>query len=171
VQDHNGYIDVYSEPNRGTTFHIYLPIIQSEEFIGADKKVDQIVGGNEHILLVDDEKTIVYMIKQMLESLGYRVTARTSSIEALEAFENQPNKFDLVLTDHIMPNMTGELLARQISKIRNDIPVILCTGFSEFMDKKNLILSGIDDVVLKPVLKSELARAIRTAIKNSKKKI
>ena len=103
----------------------------------------------------------------MLESLGYRVTARTSSIEAYEAFENQPDKFDLLLTDQMMPNMTGELLARQISKIRNDIPVILCTGFSEFMDKENLKLSGIDDVVLKPVLKTELALSIRKAIDKS----
>jgi PAS domain S-box-containing protein len=167
VQDHNGYIDVYSEPNQGTTFHIYLPIIKSEGMTEEIPLVDKIPGGNEHILLVDDEKTIVYMIKQMLESLGYRVTARTSSIEAYEAFENQPEKFDLVLTDQIMPNMTGELLARQISKIRKDLPVILCTGFSEFMDKNNLKLSGIDDVVLKPVLKSELAQAIRKVIKKS----
>jgi len=166
VQDHNGYIDVYSEPNQGTTFHIYLPIIKSEEMTEKIPKVDQIPGGNEHILIVDDEKAIVYMIKQMLESLGYRVTARTSSIEAYEAFENQPDKFDLVLTDQIMPNMTGELLARKISKIRLDIPIILCTGFSEFIDKKELKQSGIDDVVLKPVLKSELAQAIRKTIKD-----
>jgi PAS domain S-box-containing protein len=170
VRDHNGYVDVYSEPNQGTTFHVYLPIIKSEEIIFESKKVDQVPRGHEHILLVDDEKAIVYMIKQMLESLGYQVTARTSSIEAFKAFENQPDKFDLVLTDQIMPNMTGELLARQISNIRIDIPIILCTGFSEFMDKEKLRLSGIDEVVLKPVLKSELALAIRTVIKHSKKK-
>ena len=170
VQDHNGYIDVYSEPNKGTTFHIYLPIIKSEEVTIETKKVDKIPGGNEHILLVDDEKAIVYMIKQMLETLGYKVTARTSSIEANEAFENQPDKFDLVLTDQIMPNMTGELLARQILKIRPDIPIILCTGFSEFMDKEKLRSSGINDVVLKPVLKSELAQTIRKAINDSQKK-
>jgi len=169
VQDHNGYIDVYSEPNHGTTFHIYLPIIKSEEITEETPKVDQIPGGNEHILLVYDEETIVYMIKQMLESIGYKVTARTSSIEAYEAFENQPNKFDLIITDQIMPNMTGELLARKISKIRLDIPIILCTGFSEFMDKKELKQSGIDGVVLKPVLKSELAQAIRKVIKDSEK--
>ena len=87
-----------------------------------------------------------------------------------ETFENQPNKFDLVLTDQIMPNMTGELLARQILKIRPDIPIILCTGFSEFMDKEKLRSSGINDVVLKPVLKSELAQTIRKAINDSQKK-
>jgi len=134
------------------------------------KKVDKIPGGNEHILLVDDEKAVVYMIKQMLETLGYKVTARTSSIEANEAFENQPDKFDLVLTDQIMPNMTGELLARQILKIRPDIPIILCTGFSEFMDKEKLRSSGINDVLLKPVLKSKLAQTIRKAINDSQKK-
>ena len=169
IQDHNGYIDVYSEPNEGTTFHIYLPIIKSEEVIIETKKVDEIYGGNEHILLVDDEKAIVYMIKQMLESLGYNVTARTSSIEAYKAFENQPEKFDLVLTDQIMPNMTGEVLARQILKIQPDLPVILCTGFSEFMDKDKLRSTGIKNVVLKPVLKSELAKTVREAIENSKK--
>jgi len=134
-----------------------------------ESMVDQIPGGSEHILLVDDEKTIVYMIKLMLESIGYKVTARTSSIEAYEAFENQPDKFDFIITDQIMPNMTGELLARKISKIRLDIPIILCTGFSEFMDKKELKQSGIDGVVLKPVLKSELAQAIRKVIKGQEK--
>jgi len=170
VQDHNGYIDVYSESKKGTTFHIYLPIIKSEGVSQEIIKTEKIPGGNEHILLVDDETAIVYMIKQMLESLGYKVTARTSSIEAYEAFENQPKKFDLVLTDQIMPNMTGEILASHISKIRTDIPIVLCTGFSESMDKDKLKSSGICDIVLKPVLKSELAHTIRTAIKDSKKK-
>jgi PAS domain S-box-containing protein len=169
VQDHNGYIDVYSEPNEGTTFHIYLPIIISEKVTIETELVDEILGGTEHILLVDDEKAIVYMIKQMLESLGYQVTARTSSIEAYKAFENHPEKFDLILTDQIMPNMTGEVFSQQILKIRSDIPIILCTGFSEFMDKDRLRATGIMNVVLKPVLKSELAQTIRKAIDDRKK--
>ena len=116
------------------------------------------------ILLVDDEKDIVFLIKQMLESFGYQVTARTSSVEALQAFENQPDKYDLVITDQSMPNMNGEELARRLTAIRPQLPVMLCTGFSDFRDKEQLRSSGIVDIILKPVLKNDLAEAVRRVI-------
>ncbi len=126
--------------------------------------MENIPGGSEHIFLVDDEKDIVFMVQQMLEVLGYEVSSRTSSVEALQAFENQPNKYDLVITDQIMPNLPGDVLARRIKEIRPDLPVILCTGFSEYHDKEKLAANGITDVVLKPVLKNDLAKAIRRAL-------
>jgi len=104
----------------------------------------------------------------MLESLGYQVTARTSSIEALEAFRNRPEKFHLVLTDQTMPNMTGTELAVNLLAIRPDIPVILCTGFSEVVSEKKAKSVGIKDFILKPIIRSEIAGVIRMALNSSK---
>ena len=96
----------------------------------------QLPTGTESILFVDDEKAAVDVMQSMLEKLGYKVTARTSSIEALEAFKNAPNGFDLVITDMTMPNMTGKSLAKELMTIRPDTPIVLCTGFSEKIDEK-----------------------------------
>ncbi|MBT7463345.1 MAG: PAS domain S-box protein, partial [Bacteroidetes bacterium] len=128
-----GTIHVYSEPGKGTQFHVYLPVIKS----AAEKPKIQtqvpIQGGTEQILLVDDEEAILSMEKRMLERLGYQVTSRTSSLEALEAFRSNPDKFDMIITDMAMPNMPGDKLSVELIKIRPDIPVLLCTGFSEAM--------------------------------------
>ncbi|NNL43552.1 MAG: response regulator, partial [Desulfobacterales bacterium] len=120
--------------------------------------------GKEHILLVDDQQLIVDMERKMLERLGYRVTARTSSTEALEAFRMQPDKFDLVITDMTMPNMTGGKLAEEMIKIRSDILVILCTGFSEIMSKEKAAAIGIKGFLMKPVVMKDLSRIIREVL-------
>jgi CheY-like chemotaxis protein len=124
-------------------------------------------GGKERILLVDDEEQIVRMSQQMLERLGYHVTARTSSIETLEAFRAAPDKFDLVITDTTMPNMTGIELARKLMEIRSDIPIIICTGFSEKISSDKATAMGIRGYVMKPVVKSELAKKIREVLDQS----
>ena len=126
--------------------------------------MESIPGGNEHILLVDDEENIVHMIQHMLERLGYHVTGRTSSVEALEAFRSLPKKFDIIITDQTMPNMTGEELAKELLRIRPDIPIILCTGFSEIIPEEKAKAIGIKDYIMKPVLKSQLAKAVRYAL-------
>lgn len=169
VRDHKGFIEVQSDPGKQTTFSVYLPVIKTEDIKSELGHTENIPGGNEHIFLVDDEKDIVFMVKQMLEGLGYEVTTRTSSIEALQAFENQPDKYDLIITDQIMPNLSGDLLARQIKQIRPELPILLCTGFSEYYDKEKLAVNGITDIVFKPVLKIDLAKAIRKAIGNTAK--
>ena len=97
----------------------------------------------------------------MLERLGYKVTARTSSIEALEAFRNNPNKFDLVITDQTMPNMTGKELAKELMAIRSSIPIILCTGFSEQIDEKRAKEMGISYFIMKPIVMHDIANTIR----------
>jgi CheY-like chemotaxis protein len=122
--------------------------------------------GTERILFIDDEPDIVNMGRQTLESLGYDVTARTSSIEALECFKVQPDRFDLVITDMTMPKMTGEILADEIMRIRSDIPVILCTGFSARIDETKAMKMHIQAFVSKPILKRELAEIIRKVLDN-----
>jgi len=100
----------------------------------------------------------------MLESLGYKVEVRTSPIEALEAFKAQPDKFDLVITDMTMPNMTGDELAKELMSIRPDIPIILCTGFSERINKEKAKEMGIQKLIMKPIVQRELAEAVRKAL-------
>jgi CheY-like chemotaxis protein len=164
VKGYKGDIQVYSEPGIGTAFHIYLPEIISEVAVPQTETAEAEQGGNERILLVDDEEQIVDMMHQMLLNLGYQVIARTSSIEALEAFKAQPHKFDLVLTDQTMPNMSGAELAQALMQIRPEIPIILCTGFSEVVTEAQAKMIGIREYVMKPIIKNEMAAAIRRAL-------
>jgi two-component system cell cycle sensor histidine kinase/response regulator CckA len=125
--------------------------------------------GDEKILFIDDEKALVDLGYQILERLGYDVTTRTSSVEALELFIAQPEKFDLVITDMTMPNMTGDELAGKLMKIRADIPVILCTGYSERISQEKAHAIGIKEFVLKPIVMSALAVTVRTVLDQSVK--
>jgi two-component system cell cycle sensor histidine kinase/response regulator CckA len=120
--------------------------------------------GNERILFVDDELTIAKMGNQILERLGYAVTTRTSSIEALELFQAKPDDFDLVITDMTMPNMTGDKLAIELMKIRPDIPVILCTGYSKKISDEIAAEIGIKAFAYKPVVKVDLAKTVRKVL-------
>ena len=123
-----------------------------------------IQGGTEQILLVDDEDAIVTMEKLMLERLGYHVTSRTSSIEALESFRDNPGKFKLVITDMTMPNMPGNKLAVELTKIRPDIPILLCTGFSETISEEKATSLGIKGFLLKPIIMKDLDQKIREVL-------
>ena len=164
VKSYSGNIKVYSEPDKGTVFHVYLPVIKSQFETEKTEAVTPVPKGTERILLVDDEETIVHMEKQMLERLGYDVTERTSSIEALEAFRASPDNFDLVITDMTMPNMTGIQLAPKLLEIKPDIPIIICTGFSAKIDNEKAKAAGIRGYVMKPVVMSEIAKKIREVL-------
>ena len=164
VKSCHGDIHVYSEPGKGTEFHVYLPIIKTITEINSTDPFEPIQGGSERILLVDDEEMIVKMEKQVLERLGYHVTTRIGSIEALEEFKADPSKFDLVISDMTMPGMTGVQLCNEIKKIRPDIPVIICTGFSGQINEETSKQLGIQGYVLKPVIVAEIAKTIREVL-------
>ena len=164
VKDYNGHIDVYSEPDQGTTFHIYLPRLVDRLAYEESKPSTLSPKGHERILLVDDEKAIVEMEKVMLEILGYRVTSFTDSNEAYSFFVQHPGNFDLIITDMTMPQMTGSELTRKILAVRPDMPIILCTGFSELINEKKAKELGIREYILKPVIKKDIAQIIRKVL-------
>jgi PAS domain S-box-containing protein len=163
VKSHGGAIAVESTINEGACFDVFLPVIEHEAGTEARPKVIMPTG-TEKILFVDDEKALVELGLQILERLGYKVTTRTSSVEALELFMAQPDKFDLVITDMTMPNMTGDEFAAKMMKIRNDIPVILCTGYSERISKDKAHEIGIKEFVLKPIIMSDMAFTVRKVL-------
>jgi CheY-like chemotaxis protein len=160
VRGHDGDVIVDSEPGKGTTFQVILPRID----IAVDKasrSSDALPGGDEHILFVDDEDFLVDVARQMLERLGYKVVGKTDSVEALELFKAEPHGFDMIITDQTMPKMTGDMLAREILRIRSDIPILLCTGYSELMTIDQAKALGIQGLIVKPLVIRQLAGTIR----------
>ena len=163
VKGHQGVINVASDPGQGATFTVYLPQYTSTE------KADEPAGrpvpkGKERILFVDDEDLLVEMAEGMLNSLGYKVLGKTDSVDALQTFAKDPHAFDLMITDHTMPNMTGAVLAQKLKEIRPDIPIILCTGYSETISQEKAESMGIDGFVMKPLSRNELAETIRRVL-------
>ncbi len=169
VKGLKGAVQVYSKIGEGTDFHVYLPVV--EQAAGSHIQLEKdMQSGNERILLVDDESAIINIEKQMLERLGYKVISRTSSVEALEAFKNDPGYFDLVITDFAMPQMPGDKLASEILKIEPKARIILCTGFSEKMTETSAKQIGIDGILLKPIVMQDLAKKIRDVMDEANKK-
>jgi CheY-like chemotaxis protein len=164
VTSYGGAITVYSEPGEGTTFHVYLPRIGHVEEIHEPEAEERPPTGHERILLIDDDLMLVHMGKQMLERLGYAVVTRTSGVEALGLFGKKSDHFDLVITDMTMPQMTGDKLARELIRIRSDIPIILCTAFSEHISKEKATAMGVRGFFMKPFLINEIAKVVRKVL-------
>jgi CheY-like chemotaxis protein len=160
IKDHGGSIQVSSEPHRGTTFTVLLPLIEGETG-QREEAAAPIPRGRGRILLVDDEEALAQMNREMLTSLGYEVTLRYSSLDALAAFRKNPYKFDLVFTDMTMPNMSGAMLAREMLKIRHDIPIVLVTGFSERINEEDAKGIGIREFLMKPVSLVNLSQTLK----------
>ena len=160
VKAYGGEITVESEPKEGTVFTVYLPTVKTREEV-ALFSLEELPGGNERILCVDDEQTIVEMDRQTLERLGYNVTIETSGLKAIEIFKQKPNHFDLVITDMTMPDITGDKLAQTLKEIRPNIPVILCTGFNKKIAQKNADELGVEALIIKPASRDDLAKTVR----------
>ncbi|MCP3930919.1 MAG: response regulator, partial [Bacteroidetes bacterium] len=168
VKEHKGDIKVDSEIGNGTTFTIYLPMIEKSKLSKSLGTAEQNPTGTERILIVDDEISVARLEKQMLERLGYTVIEYSSSQLALDAFKQAPDSYDLVISDMTMPDMTGDRLAQKLISIRSDIPIIICTGFSERIDSGKSEAIGIKGFLMKPVVKLEMAQMVRKVLNESK---
>ncbi len=166
VRRYGGTITVASELTKGTRFIIYLPVVK-DEAKPAEKTAESLIRGNETVLVVDDEKSMVIINREMLESLGYKVISCLDSRDALKMFRERHDKIDLVLTDMTMPGMTGLTLAREIVKIRHDIPVILVTGFSEGLNDEVIKKAGVRELLMKPYTPDKLSQIIRNILDES----
>jgi two-component system, cell cycle sensor histidine kinase and response regulator CckA len=161
VKQSGGHITVESEPGKGTTFAVYFPKIAGGPSADTKDTEDTLLTGSERILFVDDEEALVEMGEEILAELGYDVICRRNGREALALFRLDPSRFDLVITDQTMPELTGIDLAKEIMVIRPDIPVILCTGFSHLVDADSARTAGIRGFAMKPLTKREIAKSIR----------
>ncbi len=168
VESHKGGITVYSEPGRGTRFHILFPAIEADVPPDEVQISTEIAGGSERILFVDDEEAVVLVARQMLERIGYDFVGFTAPDEALQRFRNDPLAFDLLITDMTMPKMSGDLLAKEILSLRPEMPIIICTGFSEKITRETAMNIGIRDYLEKPLNRQELSAKVREAIEAAK---
>ncbi len=164
VAAHDGGITVRSSPARGTRFTVYLPRFEEIEILPVAVDEERNLSGSERILFVDDEPAATELAGYLLSAQGYEVESHTSSLAALEAFRDHPQEFDLVITDQTMPGMTGDLLAREMLKIRADIPIVLCTGYSQRINEHSAKSIGVREFVMKPLVANELLKVVRRAL-------
>jgi len=163
VTECHGAIKVESQPGEGACFEILLPRVLARKEVQS-RQAPEVPTGTETILFVDDEATLVEMTTERLETLGYKVVGRTSPVEAWEIFKADPKRFDLIITDQTMPKMTGIELSLAIMGLRPEIPVILCTGFSEVISPEKAMDLGIKDFLYKPIVTEQMAKAVRKAL-------
>jgi CheY-like chemotaxis protein len=164
VKNHGGHIRVESQVGKGTAFEILLPKVEMSEDVAALTDMTLPNGNSEKVLLIDDEDMILDIGTEMLASLGYQVTVQNDAAAAVEMFSNAPEKFDVIITDLSMPHMTGYEVAKKILNLREDIPVILCTGYGEAITTDRLEAAGIRELLFKPFILREIAQVIRNTL-------
>ena len=163
VKNCDGAIHVNSDVGLGTTVEVLLPVIATQTEVDLEK-ARALPTGTERILFIDDEPGLVSMTRHMLQRLGYRVEGTTSSVEALQRFGQEPEAFDLVITDMAMPEMTGAQLAEELIQLRPEVPVILCTGYSSRLDEDQATRRGIAAYIDKPLMMEKLAQTVRKTL-------
>jgi len=167
IKKYGGKITFQSEPDKGTTFYVLFPVIKDE--VEAEIEPSEIIEeGSERILFVDDEESLVIAAKDYLEDFGYQVITEINPVKALGIFKEDPEGFDLIITDMTMSDLTGDMLAKKIMSIRPDMPVILCTGYSEKISEVEAKGMGIKAFVMKPALVEEMATTIRLVLDQGK---
>ena len=163
IQRHKGAIRVQSKQDKGSVFRVVLPKLE-DQIRPVAKKQEVLAGGNERILFIDDEVSVVDLGSQMLERLGYQIETATDPLKALETFRRKQRGFDLIITDMTLPKMTGITLARRLIEIREDIPIVLTTGFSEMIVEEKVLQMGIKAILMKPLTMKDLADTIRKVL-------
>jgi PAS domain S-box-containing protein len=169
VKSHGGAVKIKSELGKGTQIEIYLPVIDAEDDPLQESQIKEKRGEAEKIMIVDDEQSLLCTLEEILKGLGYTPIPFNSSLEALQAFEQDPLRYDLVITDQTMPSMTGTLLAHRICLIRGDVPIILMTGYDQLEDPEKLKKLGIRTVILKPFKKTFLGDTIKNVLEQKEK--
>jgi len=164
VSQHGGHITVDSVPGEGTTFHVYLPLLEDYQPAPEVDAEDSLPTGTERILFIDDEECLAETCSELLEYQGYTVASFTNSREALELFREKPEDFDLVFTDQTMPGMTGVELAKELLKIRPEIPIIICSGYTAQISEDDIERIGIREFCLKPMDIKKLATVTRKVL-------
>lgn len=168
VKSYGGDITVSSIPEKGTTFNVFLPVAPPDAERDHLSTTEIVPRGDERIIVVDDEPAIVELEKEILESLGYTVTPCNSSQEALNIFAATPHKFDMLISDQTMPRLTGLQLVDKLRKIKPELPVLLCSGFSEVVNEDTYQSFGINAFLMKPIIKNEFARVVRKVLDEKK---
>ena len=163
VKSYGGAITVQSAPGHGSAFNVYFRLVEKDA-ASVPKVMQAFPTGRERILYVDDEQSLVDVGKQMLEKLGYQVVTSTNSAEALQLFRAKPDGFDLVITDLTMPALSGDRLVTELIEIRSDVPVILCSGYSEHMTGKHFHEIGVRSFLMKPLVIADLATTVRRVL-------
>jgi CheY-like chemotaxis protein len=160
IEGHGGAITVESKPEQGSVFRVFLPRVESP-LLAHEEQIEHAMTGKERVLFVDDEPTLVNLGTEGLAAFGYRVTGKADAVEAWETFQASPELFDLIVTDMTMPGLTGVELARRTKGVRPELPVILCTGYSETVKGRLPEELGVDDIVMKPYQVSDITQKIR----------